>query len=149
MKQFHTEDLQILGATVQNLVATATWRTGFVRPCASPYSPLLPFVSFRKQGLPINCVESFCFRVYKIPAQSPSLHSVTCVVCFITKMLSVVRFLFTKPDWELHRVLLLLNLLLSLPDKIERKFLCDCQVPLIPNGESIGLTRLRTFLFFP
>jgi hypothetical protein len=31
--KFHTEDLQILGATVQNSVARATWRLGCVQPC--------------------------------------------------------------------------------------------------------------------
>jgi hypothetical protein len=30
---FHTEDPQILGATIQNLVAWATWQPGFVHPC--------------------------------------------------------------------------------------------------------------------
>jgi hypothetical protein len=30
---FHMEDLQILGATMQNLVAQATWHPGFVHPC--------------------------------------------------------------------------------------------------------------------
>jgi hypothetical protein len=33
MKQVKTEDPQVLGATVQNFVATATWRPGFVHPC--------------------------------------------------------------------------------------------------------------------
>ena len=28
--KFHTEDPEMLGATVQNLVARATWCTGFV-----------------------------------------------------------------------------------------------------------------------
>jgi hypothetical protein len=31
--KFYTEDPQILGATVQNLEATAMWLPGFVHPC--------------------------------------------------------------------------------------------------------------------
>jgi hypothetical protein len=30
--KFHTEDPKILGATLRNLVPTATWHTGFVHP---------------------------------------------------------------------------------------------------------------------
>ena len=33
MKQVHSDDPQILGASVENLVTTATWRLGFVYPC--------------------------------------------------------------------------------------------------------------------
>jgi hypothetical protein len=29
-RNFHAEDPQLLGATVENLVACASWRTGFV-----------------------------------------------------------------------------------------------------------------------
>jgi len=32
-RQYHNEDEQILGVTVQNLGAEATWRPGFVYPC--------------------------------------------------------------------------------------------------------------------
>jgi hypothetical protein len=32
MVHFHTDDLQILGATVHNLVVTVIWRLGFVNP---------------------------------------------------------------------------------------------------------------------
>jgi hypothetical protein len=32
---FHIEDPQILGATVQNSVAMAIWRPGFVHPCVT------------------------------------------------------------------------------------------------------------------
>jgi len=32
-RQYRTEDEQILGVTVQNLGAGATWRPGFVYPC--------------------------------------------------------------------------------------------------------------------
>jgi hypothetical protein len=33
--KFHTKDPQILGAAIQNSVAMATWRPGFVHPCAA------------------------------------------------------------------------------------------------------------------
>jgi hypothetical protein len=33
--KFHTEDPQIIGATLQNLVARATWQQRFVHPCTS------------------------------------------------------------------------------------------------------------------
>jgi hypothetical protein len=33
--KLHTEDPQILGATAQNVVATATWHPGFVHPCTT------------------------------------------------------------------------------------------------------------------
>jgi len=95
MKQFHSVATQTLVATVQILVATTTWSPRYVHPWTSPYYHLLPFVSFRKLGFPVNCVESFSFRIYNIPVLSSSLYS---VVDFITKMLSVVRFLFTTPD---------------------------------------------------
>ena len=32
--KYHTKDPQVLGSTVQNLVATATWRPGFVHRCS-------------------------------------------------------------------------------------------------------------------
>jgi hypothetical protein len=32
MGKFHTDGPKTLGATVQNLIATATWRLGFVNP---------------------------------------------------------------------------------------------------------------------
>ena len=34
--KFHTEDLQMPAVTVQNSVAWATWRPGFVHPCSTP-----------------------------------------------------------------------------------------------------------------
>jgi len=34
--KFHAYDLQVLGATVQCLVTTATWYLGFVQPWAVP-----------------------------------------------------------------------------------------------------------------
>jgi len=34
---FHTKDLQILGATEQNLVIQATWHPGFVYPHSHLY----------------------------------------------------------------------------------------------------------------
>ena len=33
LNKFRTDEPQILGATVQNLVAQAKWRPGFVHPC--------------------------------------------------------------------------------------------------------------------
>jgi hypothetical protein len=33
--KFHTEDPQILGATVQNLVALVTWRPAVMYPCSA------------------------------------------------------------------------------------------------------------------
>ena len=36
----HTEEAQILGATVQYLVATVTWHHGFVDRCTNPYTVL-------------------------------------------------------------------------------------------------------------
>jgi hypothetical protein len=35
--KYHTEDPQILNAAVQNLVAQATWRPGFVHPCTPKF----------------------------------------------------------------------------------------------------------------
>jgi hypothetical protein len=35
VSKFHTQDPRILGVTAQNLVATATWRPGFVHPCCN------------------------------------------------------------------------------------------------------------------
>jgi hypothetical protein len=32
MKEIHNEEPQILDATIQNIVATATWHTGFMHP---------------------------------------------------------------------------------------------------------------------
>jgi hypothetical protein len=36
-RKFHTENPQILGATVQNLVARATWPPGLVYSCTRPF----------------------------------------------------------------------------------------------------------------
>jgi hypothetical protein len=38
--KFHTEHTQILGATVQNLLAQVDWRPGFVRPWNDVYIKL-------------------------------------------------------------------------------------------------------------
>jgi len=38
--KFHSEDLQILGATVQNLLAQVEWRPRFVKPWKDVYIKL-------------------------------------------------------------------------------------------------------------
>jgi hypothetical protein len=53
---FHTVDPQILGATVQNVVATATWDPGFVHPnFFLESSQRCPFVAW-----PNGCVRLSC-----------------------------------------------------------------------------------------
>jgi hypothetical protein len=49
LNKFHTEDPQILLATVQNLVATATWRPGFVHSWITP--KCLPETKFESVAL--------------------------------------------------------------------------------------------------
>ena len=44
---YHTQNPKILGASVQNLVALATWRQGFVHPCSIN---LFSYCGFKSNG---------------------------------------------------------------------------------------------------
>jgi hypothetical protein len=52
LSKFHTEDLQILGATLQNSVTMVTWRLGFVHPHINiSYNVALHELQLYKEGL--------------------------------------------------------------------------------------------------